>query len=1512
MKKILKKICSVLLLVALVCQVIPPIAVISAETAEPVDISGYSGLVISRVFGTGGKSDAVSEYSFIELYNASDSDLCLTGLALYYMTKGDLAYQSFEFSDNITISGGEYYLIRCKAAKKYDKSKEIICLTDYDAEWKIDLNNKDISLVLAATGRTLDVSIEPAEMPEVISYFCAREKADYYFDTGYIIKDFSKNTFAVRTALKEDSGWYAVDLRDQNASKLRQILPMYSGGVAGEITGSGLTGGEVFFSRDAGIYENGFQLTLSASDGYQTIYYTLDGSDPCTSSTRLLYSAPLSLSDTSSKGPGATTTLVAQLLGSDYIPLSADYPGGYVVKAVATDGESFSDVYTNTYFISSLFADYGVTVMSVSMDKMDFGGSENGFYNPNNYYTNTNQSNESSVGLLEVFDKDGIRRGYSNVELSINGHASADYAMKSMKIKFKKDFNQVVIPGTTTKRQAGGLENKLNYDLFDGYAKNEKGQAITSFSRLVLRDGGNDLYNALMRDAFQQRASSSLDVDTTAATPVLVFINGEFWGWYNVRERYTQQYVEDHYGVDKDNVVTLENDYTLVRTNTNAPLVVNDGKPGDEVPFNDLVEFIKTHNLSIEENYQYVVSQLDTDSFMDMYIAHLFFNAVDWPENNIKIWRNIAAEENDPSGKWHFTLHDTDFGVGFCDYSDYGYSIGVLPTVASVDIFDRIDSTASVIGNVMHALIQNTEFKEAFIARCYRVFRELYTPQNLSSLLDEMTAVRAPLMELQVKRWGRDYDPTLKRNISINAYNQSITRMYSFVNSRQVVAVKQLCNYFGYTEDQIKALCGYDASDPSIIPPVAFIGASFDNIYVNNKQRNSGGNANNWVESNISNRTLSRTQFGVISSIGMSGWIGFDSPIEAFGYSINGTVTLSNNFFGYSEEAAVLLDINGGQYARRFNITIPITDQAGQTQVVAVVKAGGKVIPIDSTLVNVNPLLVNPDTTFIVDNTVETPPVTPDPGEPEDPPSGEPVFVGASFDTIYRNGSPLNTGANIGNANNWITANLPARTLERSVFGQTTTVGFSGWIGFDRDITALGYVINGGQPVWGNYIIQQYDPAVQLPQNGGSHAVRFNVANIPVDPTGLTTVVAVANVGGMVVPIDSHLVNTNTALVSPDTTLKIDNTVMPKTSYDQLKIDGIDVGSFGNNPNPSILDLTGYAGKQLEIWGWHANATGISRFGYRVDGGTEFWSDSFKLTNETTQDVINAGISAVGPEAHTSRFKIFVPIAAGSHTVEALCDTGNGILSIWTVEYQSGELPSEPEPEPETEPKLEIAAYNLSFLDSVYIKYAVDTDLDSEISMLIWLEPQENYTVGSQYAVLSSTDTETVFGKDMMIFKFSGLAAKQMADDVYARAYTVKDGQTYYSDVKKYSILQYVYNMTGKTGTASDNPNLIALLNAMLDYGAAAQTCFGYRTNRLVNADIWYQITVTGGTISDGSVKGLYVTGDSVTLTAPSVDADGYPFSHWETAGGVNAGTTRSITVTVGTANVAYTAVYSR
>ncbi len=1081
----MKRIISFALLVLMIL----PMAFASFTPAAAEGTPSYDGVVFSRVAGNGGKKDAACKYSFIELYNTTDSDISLAGLSVYYKEAGE--YAEFPLSANGVIPAGGYYLVRGAAAPKYVADSEIISVDSYDEEWDLTISNKAFSIVLAPSGMTLDPTLPLYDLEGIVSYFCAFDsKTEYYFDSGYL-DDFSKNKFAVRTALREDSGWYMVNLNKANSTKLCTVVPMYSGGAAGSFIKSALN--EVTFSAPAGFYENGFELSLGAMEGY-TIYYTLDGSDPTTSATAMTYTAPLLLSDTGSMGYGTTTSYVASVLGNSYLPSTNDLPGGYVIKAYATDGTEATDVYTSSYFISSQFAGYGVDVVSISLDKEAFVG-ENGFYN--NYHVNdASVSNPRSHAMMEVFDETGARRGYSEIEVSISGHGSArDFDMKSMKIFYKKDNNQT-----------GGKETKLYYDIFDGEAKNRKGQAITTNNRIILRSSSHDQEGALMRDAFHQAMAKDLDINTQASAPTLVFINGEFWGLYNFRERYCEEYVENHYGVAEENASVLENDFraAVEDHDGNAPYVVSSGPEDAAGDFDELVTYIKTNDMSLAENYDYVCSRLDVHSLMDMYILRLYFNCLDWPLNNIKVFRNVAGSD-DPSGcddKWHYLLLDCDFGSGGKP------SVQMDSRVAYTDNnFHLMNATNCVTGNVMTRLLANETFRNEYLVRFYNAIQNDFDYETkVLPVINEMVAERSQFVPMMAARWGVN---------NVAQYNASVETLRAYAQNRKPYAIGFLCSYFNITEKTLRVLAGLDE--------VAFHNSAYDFFLINDVIQNSGAHGETWFPANYPDGVVNGTGMNY-QTVGFQGWVGYTDTIEALGYRINGGTPVYSSSFFRTTEAKVKLPEHGGEYASRFRITVPVASLTGENEIALVAKVCGQVFEIEG---------------FGITYVNGVTPVVPDPGPDPDLPDLPVNYHGASFDSVYIGNdlAPFMNGR-AGNASEKLDA--VGRVVDCTNVSSSRLV-FKGWIGFEEYIESFGYQIDDNEPVFGNFKINTED-VVRYEQNGGENAWRFAVT-VPIDELyGEHSVCVVVLVDGYTIRLDENLPragthptpNTNVNYIGPE------------------------------------------------------------------------------------------------------------------------------------------------------------------------------------------------------------------------------------------------------------------------------------------------------------------------------------------------------------------------------------------
>jgi hypothetical protein len=289
-------------------------------------------------------------------------------------------------------------------------------------------------------------------------------------------------------------------------------------------------------SFPAGFYSSAITVTLESPDSDVTLRYTIDGSTP--TETSAVYSSPLNIVDRSND-----MEVFARInTGNGF-----QNPGSRIVKGTVLRARAFksgatpSDVVTATYFIGPQFEGrWEHPVISIAVDRDDFFGSERGIYVRGSDWTTPNWDQrgdewERPVNV-EMFEVDGQRVLAQKAGARINGGASRASCKKSLRLYARSEY---------------GASN-FEYPVFPD-------QPHDSYKRLILRNGGNDVDRSILRDGFMQALVGHMNFETQAYRPSIVFINGEYWGIHNIRERYDQYYFEQKYGVDPDAVDVLEN-----------------------------------------------------------------------------------------------------------------------------------------------------------------------------------------------------------------------------------------------------------------------------------------------------------------------------------------------------------------------------------------------------------------------------------------------------------------------------------------------------------------------------------------------------------------------------------------------------------------------------------------------------------------------------------------------------------------------------------------------------------------------------------------------------------------------------------------------------------------------------------------------------------------------------------------------------------------------------------------
>ena len=293
-----------------------------------------------------------------------------------------------------------------------------------------------------------------------------------------------------------------------------------------------------------------------------------------------------------------------------------------------------------------------------------------------------------------------------------------------------------------------------------------------SFESLVLRNSGNDWMRTNMRDAAITSLMQGSHIDYQSFKTVSSYINKEYWGLYNLREEVSENMLASKHNVNPNDITMLEFDGEVV--------------DGDNQEYLELRQFIQENHLSHDENYNYVISQIDIENFMEYHTAQIYMDNRDYPGNNIKYWKI-------PGGKWRWVLYDTDFGFAgqwWSDWDqDYAYFFDTLDFVLSGNQTTWANPPWATL--FLRKLVENNEFRNKFINRYADEMNTRYLPTNVTSHFIDVYENMYDEMENHIERWTES-EPW----VSEESVYQFVDNMNNFAANRQPEAKFHILNQF--------------------------------------------------------------------------------------------------------------------------------------------------------------------------------------------------------------------------------------------------------------------------------------------------------------------------------------------------------------------------------------------------------------------------------------------------------------------------------------------------------------------------------------------------------------------------------------------------------------------------------------------------------------------------------------------------------------------------------------------
>lgn len=513
------------------------------------------------------------------------------------------------------------------------------------------------------------------------------------------------------------------------------------------------------FSQNGGIYKSSVQVIINVPEN-TTVYYTTDGSVP------------------TEKGTIYTAGEVLEFSRVTPLRARAFDPSGLLQPSDTATQTYFPNVY-HTLPIVSLVADpdvlwnpeTGILTVGDNVDKsagIPFG---------NTVYRRVKEKLGPGAGFIELYDKEGNQVISQGMEFGLQGQYSLDMPQKTFKVK------------ATAKYGEKYFNAKLFADL-----------EFTQYKGFVLRDGGNDAVFTRFNDDFQSQLIRAFNESAAKPTtviyqdsqPVVVYLNGQYWGHYNLRERADHYFAVQHEGYPlemADQIDVLEGSGKVAY-----------GSHDDYVA---MIEKVKKSSPGANPaDLQYILDHIDVDNYFDYMAFEMFFGNSD--PGNIRFYR-MKVE----GAKWKWIFYDADYGMFNSKFDS--------PT----SYLDPKGAGQQNINNTLIIkLLENDEMLDKFLSRLGVIYQFL-TTEKMLEVFNSMADTLAPEMPLHFSRWAEENDKVINSDSpltpegALRYWNVRLDRTRNVIKKRPTYFYDIIQEYFKLSDEQMLSYFGPKPAMPA-------------------------------------------------------------------------------------------------------------------------------------------------------------------------------------------------------------------------------------------------------------------------------------------------------------------------------------------------------------------------------------------------------------------------------------------------------------------------------------------------------------------------------------------------------------------------------------------------------------------------------------------------------------------------------------------------------------------------
>ena len=506
---------------------------------------------------------------------------------------------------------------------------------------------------------------------------------------------------------------------------------------------------KVCFSVPGGFYEESPVLELFPFYPQHHIRFTTNGNRPTAQSR--LYTEPLLL-DESLYSTSDIYTIQISPDNLVYIPDSIQHC--IVIRAAVFDENDscVSEVSTNSYFIQSLGCDtHGLPVVSLCADSLDLFDYEHGIMVPGmffdtldidhtgNYYMHGREwERPAHVEFYDHYFKDGINQ---DCGLRTHGNLSRRYPSKGLKIYAREEYGK----------------KRFNYDFYND-------STVNSYKHLVFKPFALGWPHSGIQDYLSNKLALRLGLPSSDSRPVVVYLNGEYWGLYFLQEKMDENFLEDHFGTNSDSC-NLIGDW------------LGNADCGNNANFMQMMSWFQNTDLFDDEAYQQVCLMIDIDNYIDYMVFETFIANWDWPFNNMRCWQ----EGND---KWRWMFFDGDAALLAHDFDVMANAAVYNPPLS----WNNYPEAKLLFGK----LLKNEQFVASFEARARELCEELFLFENIYPLYHDIVETLRPNVDSHICRFGNP--------ASMTEWNEGNAFTYGFLLHRVATFLDEWHTFVGLSE----------------------------------------------------------------------------------------------------------------------------------------------------------------------------------------------------------------------------------------------------------------------------------------------------------------------------------------------------------------------------------------------------------------------------------------------------------------------------------------------------------------------------------------------------------------------------------------------------------------------------------------------------------------------------------------------------------------------------------------